>query len=177
MSIIAPIEQQIVARLRAALTIDADPYPRVDVEPWPNDPASYKMRHPRGAVLAMYAGSKFDESATARQVISFDARFELVIISKTLRAPEVALAAGEPDTGVYTLLDVCRNALLGWRPDGAANIVRLVAESYEGYGEGTWRYSLTVELPMLAVVDRAEVPGEFDVPGAPPLADINFQEM
>ncbi|MGP8438779.1 Gp37 family protein [Paraburkholderia fungorum] len=136
MSVIASIEALVVARLTAALTITGQAHPCVDVEPWPDDPVAYKMIHPLGAVLVMYHGAKFDETATARQLIGFDARFEIGLLSKTLRAPVVGVDASEPDTGVYTLLDACRAAFVGWQPDGAANTARLVAEFSEGYREG-----------------------------------------
>lgn len=177
MSVIANIEALVVGRLRAALTIDGQPHPVVDVEPWPDDPVAYRMKHPRGAVLVMYHGAKFNESTTSRQLIEFDARFDIGLLSKTLRAPVVSRDAGEPDTGVYTLLDKCRSAFLAWRPDGAANITRLVAESFEGYREGVWQYSLSVAIPMLTVVEREPVPGLYGVPGEPPLKNINYQEM
>lgn len=177
MSVIADIEALVVARLRAALTVDGQPHPVVDVEPWPDDPVHYKMSHPRGAVLVMYHGAKFSESATARQLVAFDARFEIGLLSKTLRAPVVATGADEPDTGVYTLLDTCRSAFVAWQPEGAANITRLVAESYEGYREGVWSYSLTVDIPMLTVVDRPPPPGPWDAPGGPAFHSLNPQEL
>lgn len=177
MSLIAEIEAVVVARLRAALTIDGQLHPVVDVEPWPDNPERYKMVHPRGAVLIMYRGAKFDENATARQIVEFDARFEIGLLSKTLRAPAVAVAAGEPDTGVYTLLDKSRGAFLGWQPEGAANITRLVAESYEAYREGVWSYSLSVAIPMLTVVDRQPVPGPFDLPSDAIFHSVNPQEL
>jgi hypothetical protein len=172
MSVIANIEALVVARLVAALTLTGQVHPCVDVQPWPDDPVRYKMTHPRGAVLVMYHGAKFDETATARQLIDFDARLEIGLLSKTLRAPVVAVGASEPDTGVYTLLDACRAAFVGWRPDGAANTARLVAESYEGYREGVWSYSLSIAIPMLTVVDRDPPPGPYDVPNEPPLQDV-----
>ena len=172
MSVIANIEALVVARLTTALTITGQAHPKVDVERWPDNPDRYKMMHPRGAVLVMYQGAKFDETATARQLIEFDARFEIGLLSKTLRAPVVGIDANEPDTGVYTLLDQCRAAFLGWQPEGAANTVRLVAESYEGYREGVWQYSLLVAIPMLTVVDREPVPGPFDVSGAGAFQDV-----
>ncbi|MGP8432032.1 Gp37 family protein [Paraburkholderia fungorum] len=172
MSVIASIEALVVARLTAALTITGQAHPCVDVEPWPDDPVAYKMIHPLGAVLVMYHGAKFDETATARQLIGFDARFEIGLLSKTLRAPVVGVDASEPDTGVYTLLDACRAAFVGWQPDGAANTARLVAESYEGYREGVWSYSLSIAIPMLTVVDREPPPGLYDVPDEPPLQGV-----
>lgn len=177
MSVIAAIERLIVDRLRAALTIDGQPHPVVDVEPWPDDPVHYKMSHPCGAAIVMYQGAKYSESTTSRQLMQFEARFEIGLLSRTLRAPVVSLNAGEPDTGVYTLLDKSRSALIAWRPEGAANITRLVAESYEGYREGVWQYSLSVAIPMLTVVEREPVPGRYDIPGEPPLAGVNFKEL
>jgi hypothetical protein len=177
MSMIADMEALVVSRLKAALTIAGQAHPKVDVDPWPDDPAAYRMRHPRGAVLIMYRGAKFDEGATARQTVVFDARFEIGLLSKTLRAPAVATGVGEPDTGVYTLLDDCRAALLGWRADGSANTARLVAESYEDYREGVWSYSLSMAIPMLIIVNRASATGLYDASGEPPLNNLNFQEM
>ena len=177
MSLIADIEAAVVARLRTALTLTGQAHPVVDVEPWPDDPVAYRMRHPCGAVLIMYHGARYAESTTARQVVQYEALFELGLLSKTLRAPVVGGVSGDPDTGVYTLLDSCRSALLGWRPDGAANITRLVKEDYEGYREGVWSYSLSVALPMIAVVDREPAPGFFDFSGEPIVNDITYQEQ
>lgn len=177
MTKIADIEALVVARLRGALTLAGQAHPVVDVEPWPDDPVAYRMMHPCGAVLVMYQGAKYDEEATARQIVKSESLLELALLSKTLRAPVVQIEPGEPDTGVYTLLDTCRRALLGWQPDGATNITRLIKEAYEGYREGVWSYSLSMALPMITIVDRAPVPGVFDFPGEPLINAINFQEQ
>ncbi len=177
MTTIAEIEALVVARLRTALTLDGQAHPVVDVEPWPDDPVAYRMMHPCGAVLVMYQGAKYDEEATARQVVNSESLFELALLSKTLRAPVVQAEPGEPDTGVYTLLETCRKALFGWQPDGAANITRVLKEAYEGYREGVWSYSLSMALPRITIVDREPAPGVYDFPGEPLVKTINYQEQ
>jgi hypothetical protein len=66
--------------------------------------------------------------------------------------------------------------LIAWRPDGASNIARLVAESYEGYREGVWSYSLAVAIPMLMVVEREHPSGPYDLSDAGLLARTVYLE-
>lgn len=158
---IKDLELAMVQRLTEVLTLAGQPHPKVDVLAWPNKPREYKMLHPHGCVMVIYKGSKYsDDKSTGGQYVSSDAMFELGILSRTLREPNVPDAVGR---GAYELLDTCRTSLMGWQPDQASSIVRLVRDEFDDYAEGTWGYSLKIAIPMLTVAPRACPAPDFGV--------------
>ncbi len=195
MSVIGTLETAIVSRITAALTLPGQAHPKVEVRAWPERARDYKMTHPHGCAMVIYKGSKFSQDqSTAGHLVAFEAEFELGLISRTLREPNTpetgAATPGQAQpgpgqaargTGIYDLLETCRGALLGWQPDQAAGSVRLRAEDFDDYTEGTWGYSLRFVVPMLTVAERHCPPGPwaFDAPNsccvdAPPLTQLNL---
>jgi hypothetical protein len=188
MSAIGLLEAAIVARIGAVLTLPGQTHPKVEVRAWPERAREYKMSHPHGCAMVIYKGSKFSQDqSTAGQLVGFEAEFELGLISRTLREPNVPSGAPEADaalgTGIYDLLESCRIALLGWQPDQAAGAVRLRSEDFDDYVEGTWGYSLRFLVPMMTVAERHCPPGPWAVDGpnsccldAPPLSQLTFPQ-
>lgn len=148
------LEKSIVQRITEALTLPGQQHPKVDVQAWPSKPREYKMTHPYGCALVLYRGSKYsDDKSTGGQYVEYDDSFEIGLLSRTLREPNV------PDTanagrGIYELIESCRDALMGWQPDQARSIVRIKAIEFDDYSEGTWGYSLRFSVPMLTVAPR-----------------------
>lgn len=187
MSAIGQLEAAIVARIGAALTLPGQAHPKVDVRAWPERAREYKMTHPHGCAMVIYKGSKFaQDQSTAGLLVTYEAEFELGLISRTLREanlPSVADVGGTASTGIYDLLESCRIALLGWQPALAAGAVRLRSEDFDDYVEGTWGYSLRFLVPMMTVAERPCPPGPwaFDGPNsccidAPPLTQMTFSQ-
>jgi hypothetical protein len=50
---------------------------------------------------------------------------------------------------------------MGWQPDQASSIVRLVRDEFDDYAEGTWGYSLKIAIPMLTIAPRECPSGPF----------------
>lgn len=182
MSVIGTLESGIVSRITAALSLPGQAHPKVEVRAWPERARDYKMTHPHGCAMVIYKGSKFSQDqSTAGHLVAFEAEFELGLISRTLREPNTPETGAALGTGIYDLLETCRGALLGWQPDQAAGAVRLRAEDFDDYTEGTWGYSLRFVVPMLTVAERHCPPGPwaFDAPNsccvdAPPLTQLNL---
>ena len=159
-SVIGTLEAAIVARLATALTVQGQAFPKVDVRAWPERARDFKMTHPSGCAMVIYKGSKFaQDGSTAGQLVSFDAEFEIGLISRTLREPNLPSAAPDAGVGIYELLQTCRGALFGWQPTDAAGPARLRSEDFDDYAEGTWGYSLRLSIPMVTVAERMCPPG------------------
>ena len=177
------MEAAIVARLIAALTLPDQAHPKVEVRAWPEKARDYKMTHPNGCAMVIYKGSNFhDNLSTSGQLINFEADFELGLISRTLREPNMPEPGAALGVGIYDLLETCRRALFGWRPEQAAGPVRITAESFDDYSEGTWGYSLNFNVPMMTVAERPCPPGPWADAGsinaccdtAPPITQLTF---
>lgn len=178
MSAIGQLEADIVARIGAALTLPGQSHPVVDVRAWPERAREHKMTHPRGCAFVIYKGSKFAPDASGpAQLVAYAAEFELGLISRTLREPNLPdvgaglheAGAGILGAGIYDLLETCRTALLGWRPAQAAGAVRLRSEDFDDYSEGTWGYSVRFGVPMLTVATPDDC-----CTGAAPLTSLGF---
>jgi hypothetical protein len=140
------------------------------------------MSHPHGCALVIYKGSKFSQDqSTAGQLVAFEAEFELGLISRTLREPNVPQADAPAGVGIYDLLETCQRTLLGWQPELATGAVRLRVAEFDDYAEGTWGYSLRFTVPMMTVAERPCPPGPWATDGpngccdtAPPLNQLNY---
>jgi hypothetical protein len=179
MSQIANMEVALMMRLGDVLTLDGQNLPKVEVRAWPDRPRDYRMTHPRGAALIVYRGSKYEHSATAGQLVKHDDEWEIGIISRTLREPNAGGAEADQGADVYSLIETCRDALLGWTPPGAVGPARLIEAAFDDYAEGTWGYHLSFAVPMMSVANRPRPPGPWPVANeddAPDLVEREFKE-
>lgn len=175
MAVITTIEDELLARLRQALTREGAAHPVVDLLPWPGRPEEYRLVHQVGALLVMYRGGKFPQRVG---LVEWPAEFELGLLVRNLRTHQAR--AGSPDvgTGAYDLLEACRVALAGFELPGAAGPAYVTAENYTGHREGVWAYSVRVSVPMVSVLPVPEVAGPFVAVGTEPppeLADLQVQ--
>lgn len=180
MSAVALTENAIIARITAALTLNGQLHPKVEVRAWPDRPRDYRMTHPKGAALVIYRGSKFGHHATAGQLVSYEDEFELGLVSRTLREANTPDATDAAEgVGIYDLLETCRNTLLGWAPQQASGQVRIISVDFDDYVEGTWGYSLRFAVPMTTVANRPRPPGPWavaDDDNAPAASLLGVQE-
>lgn len=156
-SIIEQVEAALVARLTEAFTTPGKPHPIVDVLAWPSDPRTFKMQHPVGACLVIYRGRADDDhSATAGQRVEQEASYEIGILARTLREHQPPQGA-ELGTGAYDMLDTCRKALMGWRVPVASGVTKVQKDAFDDYVEGVWGYTIRLTVPLLTVIDIAEL--------------------
>lgn len=150
MSLIGNIEADIVAHLAAALTLNGQSSPQVDVQAWPQRPKDYRMSHPIGAALVIYNGADYKDSETSTGMHALlNVKFELNLMARNLR--ESAEINGLSDLGMYAFLEACRNALMGWQPPLAGGAIAIKSDGFEDYHEGVWQYSMKFTLPVVVV--------------------------
>jgi len=131
---ILDLETALVNRLAAAL-------PMLHVQAYPEQPAAYTLKHPRGAVLVGYGRSAYgDPEASGLIVQTRRMEFDITVISRDLRS----------HGGAYGYLEAARIALTGWRPEGAGKTVP-VRDRFLGVHGGMWRYALTVSLTAVTL--------------------------
>ena len=138
---IAEIEQDLVAVLAMAL-------PDLRVEPFSDNPDSYRLSQGRGAVLVAYAGSRLpDPSVLAGTTQKRRIEYQLVIKQRNLR----------DHTGVYGVLETIRTALAGQAIRGARFYP--AREQFEDVSSGVWTY-LAVYAADVPWVSQAQFPDD-----------------
>lgn len=126
---VAEIEAAILARLQAQITT-------VAVETFPDRPERYKLKHPVGAVLVSYAGSRFDRREPTDVVIQDQTVvIECAVTMRNLHDHE----------GILPILHAVRQALTGWQIPGAEKAYP-VREEFGDYDDGVWQYVTTFEV-------------------------------
>lgn len=140
---IQEIETAIVERLTTAI-------PNLRVEPFPDDPARYVLKHQIGAVLVGYGRAAYGPSQTT-DVVAQECRreFDITVLSRNLRDG----GRGE-GSGAYGALDLACKALTGFRPAGWRKMMA-VRERFLGIKDGVWRYALTMATTGMAI-EQAE---------------------
>ncbi|MBC2658294.1 hypothetical protein H7A76_22875 [Pseudomonas sp. MSSRFD41] len=130
------------------------------VELFPENPANYRLNHPRGAILLAYGKSSFGGSEANDAV--FQARtlvIRLTLVFRQLNGKD----------GVIGYLDEIRECLTGWFAPHCDQACRPVAEQFIGQVSGLWQYGQ--DFSMRATQLQAMVPNE------PPLpAHLQFEE-
>jgi hypothetical protein len=119
----------LVERLKAELGRD------LMVELFPENPAQYRLNHPRGAVLVAFGKSTFGGSQAV------DAMFQErnVVIALTLVFRQL-----NGKDGAVGYLDRIRDTLTGWRPPHCDQACRPVSERFIGHLQGVWQYGLDI---------------------------------
>jgi len=136
-----------MASTRAILLAAADrlksQVPGVAVELYPDNPATWRMNHPRAALLVDYRGSKYaDVLDTGIVAQERTVSIGISVVARTLHDAYGALA----------LVDAVRLALLGQRlPD--CRKLALDAERFVSQEAGIWIYELTFAAESLVVED------------------------
>ncbi|WP_339079039.1 Gp37 family protein [Pseudomonas sp. TMP9] len=119
----------IVERLKTAMGRD------LMVELFPENPAQYRLNHPRGAVLVAFGKSTFGGSQAT------DAMFQErnLVISLTLVFRQL-----NGKDGAVSYLDSIRGTLTGWWPPHCDQACRPVSERFIGHLQGVWQYGLDI---------------------------------
>lgn len=125
---ITTLETAIVNKLKQAL-------PDLLIEAYPDHPSSFKMIHPKGAVLVHYSGSKFlpslfEEVIVQERKVSYD----LIILNRSLRG----------NGGIYDTMDKVREALTGFQTEDTTKFYPL-EEEFILEENGLWQYGMRFE--------------------------------
>lgn len=168
------VEDDILARLRQALTRGEAPHPVVDVQPWPGRPEEYRMVHPVGALLVMYRGGKFPQK---HGLVEWSAEFELGLMVRNLRTHQARPGSPDDGVGAYDLLEAARVALTGYELPSAAGQAFVTTETYTGRRESVWGYSMRLSVPMVSVLPVPEVAGPFVAVATDPVPAMVSAEL
>lgn len=104
----------------------------LSVELFPENPAQYRLNHPRGAILLAYGKSTFSDGE------STDAMFQARSI--VLRLTLVFRQLNGKD-GVVRYLDRIRTCLTGWYAPHCDQACRPLSEQFIGHTSGVWQYA------------------------------------
>lgn len=130
----------IVERLRTAV-------PSLLADPFPDNPESYRLYHPKGAALVVYGGSQYGEpEAVGILVQERRAEFDVMVLLRNLRGPE----------GANAHLDAIRLALTGFRLPWGGSKLRPVRDRFVDHDNGVWRFELTFAAVVPAIEPAPE---------------------
>lgn len=128
---ILDIENSIINQLQSSIT-------DLKIEGYPENPAEYKLLHPKGAVLVRFQGAKYSvptEEEFIQQTATLN--FNLALMIKGLR----------DRNGAYSHIDDVISALSGYSPAGCGMMypaeVNFLTED-----AGIWRYSVIFSVPV-----------------------------
>lgn len=130
------------------------------VELFPENPAGYRLNHPRGAILLAYGKSTFGGSEAGDSI--FQARnivLRLTLVFRQLNGKD----------GVISYLDQIRACLTGWFAPHCDQACRPVAEQFIGQVAGLWQYGQDYAIRATQLQTMAPA-------GGPPLSQTRFED-
>ncbi|AKG08053.1 hypothetical protein AAX05_03620 [Moraxella bovoculi] len=128
----------ILASVREKLRQDL---PSIEVDLFPDNPASYRFIHPVGAVLIGHQGSDYEMTDDTHAIVQTrKLTFSLTVFGRGVRH----------DKGAIALLDKVRAVITGFRPKHC-NKIHLVSERYLHQDGGAWQYELKVRTETQSV--------------------------
>ncbi|WP_298438059.1 Gp37 family protein [Geobacter sp.] len=145
MDILSPVEDAIIARLKAQL-------PAILVQPYPDNPEIWEPTHPVGALLVRYSDGEYSLPRDTGVVVQErDLMFEITLALWSLRGK-----SGQG--GLYSYLEAVRVALTGFVPPHCSRKMTPVAEEFVGRGGGLknksqrlWQYAITFKTSTLNI--------------------------
>lgn len=123
---IEAVENAIIERLK-------DRIPELEIKPYPDDPSSYQLIHPLGALLVRFSGESLAEpkaSGTVSQMAKME--FETVVVARNLRTHQ----------GIYAYIGQVKAALTG-KFDLTLPRAYLGGVRFLSVNSGIWQYSVT----------------------------------
>jgi len=131
---ILEIESAIINRLKEKIQ-------GLEIDSFPEKPAEFRLKHPKGALLVRYAGANYTEPfATGQVVQDRKINFEVNIVMRHLTSHK----------GVYAYLDAVRIALTGFKPPNCGKAYP-VKEEFITEDAGIWHYGITFSMTAKAV--------------------------
>lgn len=138
MAMTLTIIDAVVARLKAA-------FPDLTAEYFPDNPADYRLNHPKGALLVSYLGAKYGDPIDTSAVVQ-EATPKLSIT--------VTLRQLNGTNGAIAVLTRLRKALIGFKPPDCRRKIWAVGEKFIGESAGIWQYALDVATETILVEDE-----------------------
>lgn len=137
---ITDFEKAIIDKLKENITDMA-------VEAYPDNPDTYKLIHPKGAILVHYSGSKFlnpmyEEVIIQERKINYD----IIIVAKSLRG----------NGGIYETMDKVRETLTGFKNQDTLKMYP-IDEEYIHQDNGLWQYGMRFETRVKHVEKAYEI--------------------
>jgi hypothetical protein len=130
-----PILDAVIAQLALRM-------PDFAVEYFPENPVTYRLNNPTGALLVSYPGSTFQAPPASGQNGSLipgtsrpQSRMMGIVVTVVLRQ----LNGRE---GAIGALDDVRDALRGFKPPGCRSGMHFTRERFLGQVDGLWQYAL-----------------------------------
>lgn len=131
--VIQSIEDAIIARLKSQLSA-------LQIQGFSLKAVEFAMKHPVGAILVNYQGSKYNTIKTANRV--YQERwlsFAIFLLIKNLRIQDGAPA------GAYDYIDTILTALTGYKIANCSKICP-VTDEFKDEDAGLWQYGLLIKL-------------------------------
>jgi len=137
---ITEIESAIIERLKSKIT-------DLLVEGYPDDPESYKLLHPKGALLVRYSNSTYSDP-DSMGVVSQDRKmeFEVNVVARNLKNRKDK----EARAGAYEYLEAVRYALAGFKISGI-NKMFPTRDGFVKEEGGIWVYAMAFATSTVAV--------------------------
>lgn len=137
MAISQTIVDAVLARLQAA-------FPDLAVQYFPDDPSTYYLKHPIGALLISYLGARYGEPFdTALVVQTATPKLSITVTLRQLNG----------QYGAVAVLARLRTALLGYTPPDCRRKLWAVGEQFLGETAGIWQYAFDVSTETVLVED------------------------
>lgn len=111
--------------------------PLLAVEDFPGDPASYKLLHPKGAVLVLYTGSDFGRPSP----LALSAQDRGMKVDLVLQIRNLAKAQG-----AYEALEILRKGFTGWEVPGFLPAYP-TRDAFRGAQDGVFQFVITILFP------------------------------
>ena len=151
MDFLSPIEDAIVARLKAKL-------PTILVQQYPDDPENYAPAHPVGALLVRYASAEYSDTRDLGNVVQErDLVFEITLALWSLRG-----RSGQG--GLYSYLEGVRVALTGYTPPNCQRKMTAIEDGFINRsgglkGQRLWQYAISFRTTVfnIEVLDEVAV--------------------
>lgn len=153
MSVTLEIIDSIIDQLKAKL-------PHLAVEYFPEKPDTYRLNHPRGALLVSYAGSNFGKIQETGYVLQpRTTTFSITVILRQLNGRG----------GAIDVLDQLRLSIIGFKPPNCRRKIWAINEKFLGETAGLWQYALDIATEGVLLEDA-------DLASGVPLAAVNSEE-
>lgn len=134
----------------------AEQLPGVEVQIYPDSPATYRFIHPRAAILIAYQGSDFKKLDDTGMVVQ--ERHVVVLLTLFTRGLK-------NDFGALDLNDKVRAAMVGFKPADCWPC-HMLDEDFVAEEGGAWQYQMRLSTETMQVQQVAEPNGPLFVQGS-----------
>jgi len=136
---IKEIENSIIEKLSSDVT-------DLKIEGYPENPDTYRLNHPKGAVLAHYFGSDFGEPLLGDEPESFIAQEEKELFVVTL-----SIRGLRSHQGAYDYINRIKDVLTGYQPVNSLKCKKMYPKQirFTSQADGVWVYKILFSVKLL----------------------------